>query len=101
MRPPGGASAAAPALGDWAGRAPFPPLLGRARIALGVALLAVGRPGEARGEFLAARRGGGGAGASLGLATAALAENRLPDAARDFTEAKNDGTAPVAAAADY
>jgi TolA-binding protein len=97
----GEAPAAAPALRDWANRAPFPPLLGRARIALGVALLGAGRPAEARGEFVAARREGEGALASLGLATAALAEDKLADAARDFTEARNDGTAEVAAAADY
>jgi TolA-binding protein len=97
----GEAAAAAPALRDWANRAPFPPLLGRARIALGVALLGTGRPGEARGEFVAARREGEGALASLGLATAALAEDKLADASRDFTEARNDGTAALAAVADY
>jgi TolA-binding protein len=97
----GEAVPAAPLLRDWAGRAPFPPLLGRARIALGVALLGAGRAGEARGEFLAAKREGEGALASLGFATAALAEDKLAEAASDFAEAKNDGTAPVAAAASY
>jgi TolA-binding protein len=97
----GEAAAAAPALRDWANRAPFPPLLGRARIALGVSLLAAGRPGEARGEFGAARREGEGALASLGLATAALAEDKLPDASREFTEARDEGTAAVVAAAEY
>ena len=97
----GEASAAAPLLREWAGRAPFPPLLGRARIALGIALLGAGRTGEARGEFLAARREGEGALTSLGLATAALGEDKLADATRDFTEARNDGTAPVAAKAEY
>jgi len=97
----GEAAAAVAPLRDWAGRAPFPPLLGRARIALGVALLGAGRPGEARAEFLAARREGEGALASLGLATAALAEDKLPDASREFTEARNDGTAAIAATADY
>lgn len=97
----GEATAAVPMFRDWVSRAPFPPLLGRARIALGVALLASGRPAEARAEFTGARREGEGALASLGLATAALAENTLPEAARDFTEARNDGTAPVAAVAEY
>jgi tetratricopeptide (TPR) repeat protein len=97
----GAPAAAVPVLRDWATRAPFPPLLGRARIAHGVALLAVGRPGEARAEFLAARREGEGALASLGLATAALAENKLPDASREFTEARNEGTAEIVAVADY
>jgi tetratricopeptide (TPR) repeat protein len=97
----GEAAAAVPSFRDWVSRAPFPPLLGRARIALGVALLAAGRPGDARGEFTAARREGEGALATLGLATASLAEDRLAEAARDFTEARNDGTAPEAAAAEY
>lgn len=97
----GEATAAIPPLRDWASRAPFPPLLGRARLALAVALLTAGRMNEAQPEFLAARREGVGAPASLGLATVALAEKRLDDAVRDFTEARNEGTVAVAAAAEY
>jgi TolA-binding protein len=97
----GEAKAAVPLLRDWVNRAPFPPLLGRARIALGAALLAADRPGDAHLEFSAARREGEGALAALGLATAALAQDRRSEAAPDFTEARNEGTAPVAAAAEY
>src|SRR5205823_4536440 len=44
----GDATGAEAPLRDWIRRAPFPPLLGRAQAALGAALLAAGRPTEAR-----------------------------------------------------
>jgi tetratricopeptide (TPR) repeat protein len=97
----GEAPAAVALLRDWSTRAPFPPLLGRARTALAVALLTAGRAGEAGAEFLAARREGVGALASLGLATVALTEGKLPDATREFTTARDEGTATVAGVAQY
>jgi tetratricopeptide (TPR) repeat protein len=97
----GESEAAIAPLRDWSSRAPFPPLLGRAKIALGVALLNAGKTKEAGAEFAGARREGEGALASLGLAAVAMTENRLADAERDFTEARNEGTPAVAVAADY
>ncbi len=88
-------------LRDWILRAPFPPLLGRAHLALAVALLASGKPADAAREFGAAQREGVGALATLGRATAALAESTLDVAAREFTEARKEGTAAVAATAAY
>src|SRR5262249_20794147 len=49
---------AQPALLDWVKRAPFPPLLGRAEVALGTALLAANQPAEAAKHFTAAQREG-------------------------------------------
>src|SRR6266849_2302551 len=95
------APAAQPLLRDWISRAPFPPLLGRAHLALAVALLASGKPAEAAREFGAAQREGMGALATLGRASVALVEGKLDDAARSFTEARNEGTAAVAATAAY
>ena len=97
----GDAAGAVPVLRDWISRAPFPPLLGRAEAALAVALLNSGRREEARRELAAAQREGEGPLASLGRGTLALADGKLPDASREFTEAKTDGTPAVAAAADY
>jgi tetratricopeptide (TPR) repeat protein len=97
----GEAAGAIPVLRDWCTRNPFPPLLGRAQTALAIALLTAGRAAEARPEFVAARREGEGALASLGLATVGLIEDRRGEATRDFTEARNDGTPAVAAAAEY
>lgn len=92
---------AQPALRDWITRAPFPPLLGRAHLALGVALLHQAKPAEAEKHFLTAQREGVGAVASLGVGMAALAQGRLEDASRALNEARDQGTADVVATADY
>src|SRR5262249_59153002 len=84
-----------------AGRAPFPPLLGRAHAALGATLLATGRPADAAREFAAAQREGVGDLAGLGLGAVALAERRFDDATKSFTEARDQGSAPIAKAAGY
>ena len=88
-------------LRDWIGRAPFPPLLGRAHIGLGATLLATGRPAEAAREFTAAQREGGADLAGLGLGAVALADRRLDDAAKSFTEARDQGSPAIARAAEY
>jgi tetratricopeptide (TPR) repeat protein len=88
-------------LRDWIGRAPFPPLLGRAQTALGAALLARGAPAAAARAFAAARQEGVGALASLGLGVAALGERRWDEASRELAAARDTGTAAVAAAAEY
>src|SRR5262245_12516244 len=88
-------------LAAWIARAPFPPLLGRAYAALGIALLAQNRPGDAAREFMRAQREGVSDLASLGLGSSALEERRWDEAVRDFTQARDNGTPPVAAAAEY
>ena len=88
-------------LRDWIGRAPFPPLLGRAHAGLGATLLAAGRPADAAREFTAAQREGVGDLAGLGLGAVALAERRLDDAAKSFTEARDQGSPPITRAAEY
>jgi tetratricopeptide (TPR) repeat protein len=97
----GQARQAVPALRDWIARAPFPPLLGRARAALGAALLATGQANEASREFVQAQAEGVGAFAVLGLAATALAQGRWDEATRGFTEARDTGTPDVVTAADY
>jgi tetratricopeptide (TPR) repeat protein len=97
----GQGAAARAALLDWLGRAPFPPLFGRAHLGLGAAHLATGDAPGATRAFTLARREGIGALAGLGLGAAALVEARWADAQRLLTEARDTGTAPVAAAADY
>jgi tetratricopeptide (TPR) repeat protein len=97
----GQARQAVPPLRDWVARAPFPPLLGRAYAALGVALLETGQPDEAAREFARAQTEGVGAIAMLGLASVALAQSRWDEATRAFTEAHNTGTPDVVKAADY
>ena len=97
----GDARAAAPELAAWIARAPFPPLLGRAHLALGVARLVEGRPDEAVRSFKAARLEGVGALAALGLGAAALARQQLQTAVTALAEARETGTPPVAAAAEY
>jgi TolA-binding protein len=97
----GDVGAAQPALRDWIRRAPFPPLLGRAQAALGAALLAAGRPGEAVAAFTQAQREGVGPLAALGLGASALAQGQLEPATSKLTEARDGGTADVAAMASY
>lgn len=88
-------------LADWIARAPFPPLLGRAYQGYGAALLAAGRAAEAEAAFARARREGVGAPAALGLGATALVQARWDLAGRLFAEARDAGTPPVVAAAEY
>lgn len=97
----GQATAAEHALRDWVARAPFQPLLGRAHAALGVTLLAAARTAEASKEFAAAEREAVGAFASLGLGAAALQQAQWDAAAKHFGEARDNGTPPIVAAAEY
>ena len=97
----GGAAGAEAPLRDWIRQAPFPPLLGRAQAALGAALLAAGRPGEAASAFTQAQREGVGPLAALGLGAAALAQAQWEPAVKKLTEARDGGTAEVAAVAAY
>ena len=97
----GDVGGAQPALRDWIRRAPFPPLLGRAQFALGAALLAAGRAGEATSAFTQAQREGVGPLAALGLGSASLAQGQLEPATSKLTEARDSGTAEVAAVASY
>lgn len=87
-------------LRDWIARVPFPPLLGRAHLALGAALLGVS-PAEASKHFAAAHAEGAGPVASLGLGAVALQRGRADEATRSFTEARDTGTAETTAAAEY
>src|SRR5207244_10217086 len=97
----GDAGAAQPALRDWIRRAPSAALLGRAQSAPGATLLAAWRPGEAASAFTQAQREGVGPLAALGLGAAALAQGQLEPATSKLTEARDGGTAEVAAVAAY
>jgi TolA-binding protein len=97
----GDPSGAEAPLRDWIRRAPFPPLLGRAQAALGAALLAAGRPVEAATAFKRAQAEGVGPLAALGLGSTALAEGQWAQASSKLTEARDGGTAEVAAVAGY
>ena len=97
----GDAHGAAPELAAWIARAPFPPLLGRAHLALGVARLAEGRPLEAARAFTLAQLEGVGGPAALGLGATALTQGQLDAAAGLFAQARDTGTAAVVAAAEY
>lgn len=82
-------------------RAPLSPLLGRARVALGAALLAQGLVEPAGAEFAKALQQGVGALAHLGAGSAALLLRRWDEAAREFGEARDAGTASIISAAEY
>ena len=97
----GDVAGAQTALRDWIRRAPFPPLLGRAQAALGATLLAAGRQGEAANAFTQAQAEGAGPLSALGLGSVALAQSQLDVATAKLTEARDSGTAGVAAVAGY
>jgi TolA-binding protein len=97
----GEAAAARPELADWIKRAPFPPLAGRAQVAMGAALLALGRPADAAKAFTQAQQEGVGALAALGLGAAQLAQGQREPALRLLTEARDGGTSAIAAVAEY
>jgi len=96
----GDATALQGELADWIKRAPFPPLLGRAHVALGIALLTAGKPAEAAKSFTLARSETG-ALATLGLGVAQLAQGQWEPAKGLLTDARDNGTPAVAAAAAY
>ncbi len=88
-------------LGALLTRAPLSPFVGRARVALGTALLALGRTEEAGKEFALALQQGEGALAHLGQGTTALVLRQWEDAAAEFGEARAAGTTAVGLAAEY
>lgn len=97
----GHAGEALPLLRDWIARAPFPPLLARAHLAFGAALLAANAPADAAKHFAIVQKEGTDPVATLGLAGVALSQGRLDEATKLFTDARDTGTADVAAAAEY
>lgn len=97
----GQSQAAGEELSSLLARAPLSPFAGRARLALGFALLAQGLAGEAGRQFAEARRDGEGALAHLGLASTALALGRWEEATREFLEAATIGTVAVGQVAEY
>jgi len=82
-------------------QSPLSPFVGRARLALGTALLALDRVAEAQREFKEALQQGEGALAHLGAGSAALSLRRWEEAARELGEARDAGTAAVSGAAEY
>jgi TolA-binding protein len=82
-------------------RSPLSPFVGRARLALGTAFLALGSVEEADREFREALQQGQGALAHLGAGTAALSLRRWEEAGRELAEARDAGTTPVSRAAEY
>jgi tetratricopeptide (TPR) repeat protein len=97
----GQATAAEKDLRDWIARAPFPPLVGRARGTLGAALLALGRRPDAVKEFERARQEGFSEFGALGLGSVALADGRWDDAGKFLTEARDTGPSWYAPVIEY
>jgi tetratricopeptide (TPR) repeat protein len=85
----------------WISRAPFPALVGRAWVTLGVTRLAQGKVVEAVPAFRRAQSEGMPELAKLGLGIIALTQEKWDDAARDLTEARDTGTAAITARAEY
>lgn len=88
-------------LGALVARVPLSPFIGRARVALGAALLAQGLVAEAGAEFGKALQQGVGTLAHLGAGSAALLLRRWDEATREFGEARDAGTTSVKDAAEY
>jgi TolA-binding protein len=82
-------------------QSPLSPFVGRARLALGTALLALGSVEEADREFREALQQGEGALAHLAVGSVALARRRWDEAARELAEARDAGTASLSRAAEY
>jgi TolA-binding protein len=90
-----------PELGRLVNRGVVSPYVGRARATRGAALLATGKPAEAERDFQAALGQGETGVAQLGLGSASFARGQWDQAARQFAEARDAGTGPVADAAGY
>jgi TolA-binding protein len=90
-----------PELGRLVNRGVVSPYVGRARATHGAALLATGKPAEAERDFQAALGQGETGVAQLGLGSASFARGQWDQAARQFAEARDAGTGPVADAAGY
>lgn len=97
----GRAREALPDLARIEARAPTSPYLGRIREAKGIALLAAGRANDARRDFRAALGQGEDAAAHVGLGVIAFDGAQWQEAAREFTEARDGGSAAAAEAAEY
>src|SRR3972149_4328646 len=82
-------------------QSPLSPFLGRTRLALGVALLALGSVEEAEREFKEALQQGEGALAHLAVGAPPPARRRGDEAARQLAEARDAGTASLSRAAEY
>jgi TolA-binding protein len=74
---------------------------GRARVTRGAGLLATGRQADAERDFQAALAVGEGAVAHLGVGSTHFVRQQWDAAARAFVAARDAGSGPVAAAADY
>lgn len=88
-------------LAAWVQRAPFPPLLGRAWAALGAVQVRTGRTALASAAFERAAAEGVGPLAHLGLGAVALVQERWEEAAKQLMLARDQGTPPIVAAAEY
>jgi tetratricopeptide (TPR) repeat protein len=97
----GAADMARPELADWLKRAPFPPLVGRVHVAMGAALLTLGKPADAGTAFALAQKEGVGAVVTLGLGVVQLAQGQWEPARGLLAEARDTGTPAIAAAAEY
>ncbi len=88
-------------LRQLAASAPSSPFIGRIRVAMGVALLASGEPGEAAAEFSEALKQGEDVVGSLGLGNSALAQGQWEPAERHFLEARGLAAEPARTLAEY
>jgi TolA-binding protein len=92
---------ALPTLSTLATRAGSSPYIGRVHAAKGVALLVMGRGPSAQPDFQAALGQGEDAVGHLGLGTLAFMREAWDAASREYTAAREAGSAATAAAADY
>jgi tetratricopeptide (TPR) repeat protein len=97
----GSAAAAQPMLREWIKAAPSPQLVGRAEAALGTALMMTSRHADAAKEFQVAHRQGETALATIGTGATSLAANRLDEAVKLLTDARDAGPAAFTAVAEY
>ena len=92
---------ALPMLSALASRAASSPYIGRVHAARGVALLAMGRGPSAQPDFQAALGEGEDAVGHLGLGTLTFMRGDWDAAAREFTAAREAGSAATAVTAEY
>ncbi|HYB42363.1 MAG TPA: tetratricopeptide repeat protein, partial [Candidatus Methylomirabilis sp.] len=97
----GRASDALSDLSAFIQRAPQSPYVGRARLARGIALVALGRTPAAQLDFQAALAQGEDVLAHLGLGVVAFGRSDWDAATREFTAAKDAGSGEAAAAGEY